>query len=139
MDENTRKINQINSNDNEYYTCKVKTDNKLCAKFEFNTGVKQGEGLSPALFIVALHRVIKRSDQRGTIYTNSNQICAYADGIVIITTSRETIIEIYKEIEEKARKIGLKVNERKTKYMIISTSESKRKPQYLKVEGKLFT
>jgi hypothetical protein len=42
-------------------------------------------------------------------------------------------------MEEKAGKIGLKVNERKTKYMIMSRSESRRKPQDLKVEGKSFT
>jgi hypothetical protein len=61
----------------------------------------------------------------------STKICADADG-VIITRFREQIIEIYKEIEEKARNIGLEVNGRKTKYMIISTSESRRKPQYLR-------
>jgi hypothetical protein len=33
----------------------------------------------------------------------------------------------------------LEINERKTKYMIMSASESRRKPQDLKVEGKLFT
>jgi hypothetical protein len=33
----------------------------------------------------------------------------------------------------------LEINERKTKYMIMSTSESRGKPQDLKVEGKLFT
>jgi hypothetical protein len=41
-------------------------------------------------------------------------------------------------MEEKAGKIGLKVNERKTKYVIMSTSESSRKPQDLKVDGKSF-
>jgi hypothetical protein len=48
---------------------KVKIDNELSAKFEFNTRVKQGDGLSAALFLVALHSVIKSIDQRGTIYT----------------------------------------------------------------------
>jgi sorting nexin-29 len=118
---------------------KVKKDNTLSAKFEFNTGVKQGGGLSAALFIVALHSVIKSTDQRATIYTKSSQICAYADDIVIITRCREKIIDIYKEIKEKARKIRLEENERKRNYMIMSTSESRRKTQDLKVEGKLFT
>jgi hypothetical protein len=113
--------------------------NKLSAKFEFNTGVKQGGGLSASLFIVALHSVIKSTDQRGTIYIKSSQICVYADDIVIITRSGEEITEMYKEIEEKAGMIGLEVNERKTIYMNMSISEERRKPQDLKVEGKLFT
>jgi hypothetical protein len=62
---------------------------------------------------VTLHSVIKSIDQRGTIYTKSSEICPYADDVVI-TKSREKIIEIYKEIEEKARKIGLEVNEKQT-------------------------
>jgi hypothetical protein len=38
-------------------------------------------------------------------------------------------------MQEKAGKIGLEVNERKIKYASMSTSESRRKPQDLKVEG----
>jgi hypothetical protein len=41
-------------------------------------------------------------------------------------------------MQEKEGNIGLEVNERKTKYMIMSTSESRRKRQDLKVEGKSF-
>jgi hypothetical protein len=41
---------------------KVKVDNKLSVKFEFNAGVKQGDCLSAVLFIVALHIVIKSTD-----------------------------------------------------------------------------
>jgi hypothetical protein len=36
--------------------------------------------------------------------------------------SREEMIERYKEMEDKAWKIGLEVNERKIEYMIMSTS-----------------
>jgi hypothetical protein len=60
------------------------------------------------------------------------------DDIVIIVTSREKIIDIYKKMQENPGKIGLEVNERKTKYMIMSTSDSRRKPEDLKVEGKSF-
>jgi hypothetical protein len=60
------------------------------------------------------------------------------DDIVIIASTRQKITEIYKKMEDKARKIGLKINESKTKYMIMSMSENRRKTQDLKVEGKSF-
>jgi sorting nexin-29 len=110
----------------------------LHASFDFNVGVKQGNDLLAVLFIVALHSVIKTIDQRGTVFTKSSQICAYADNIVIIARSSEKIIGIYKKMQEKAGKIRLEVNERKTIYMVMSTSDSRRKPEDLKVEGKSF-
>jgi hypothetical protein len=78
---------------------------------------------------VALHSVINDIDQRGIIYAKSSQICAYANDIVIIARPREDVSVIYKESEEKAGKIGLEVNG--TKYMILLTSYSRRKPQDL--------
>jgi hypothetical protein len=41
-------------------------------------------------------------------------------------------------MQEKAGHIGLELSETKTKYMIMSTSDSRRKPEDLKVEGKSF-
>jgi hypothetical protein len=103
----------------------VKAQN-LNSMLELNKGTVYQQYYS-----LALHSVIKTTDQRGTLFTKSSQICAYADAIVIIARSREKIIEIYKKMEEKSGKKGLEVNERKT-------SKSRRKPQDIKVEGKAF-
>jgi len=72
---------------------RVKTDNQISAPFKFNKGVKQGDGLSTALFIVALalHSAPQEIDQRGTLYTKSNQICAYADDAIIVTRSENIL------------------------------------------------
>jgi hypothetical protein len=81
----------------------LKTDIRLSATFEFNAGVKQGDALSTVVLIVALRSIMKDIDRRGTIYTKSSQICAYADDTVIIARSGENIIVIYKEWEKKQR------------------------------------
>ena len=70
---------------------RVKIDNQLGVPFEYDKGVKQGDGLSTTLFILALHNAVQEIDQRGTIYTKSSQICAYADDVVIVTRSEKCI------------------------------------------------
>jgi hypothetical protein len=93
------------------------------APFEFNKGVKQGERLSTTLFILALHNAAQEIDQRGTFYTKSSQISACADDLVIVTRSGNRLRQVYREIEKKTQQMGLKVNEKKTKYMIVSATQ----------------
>jgi len=63
----------------------VEIDNRKSRNFEFNTEVKEADGLSAAVFIIALHKVIQEIDKRGTIFNKLSKICAYADDVVLIT------------------------------------------------------
>jgi len=90
------------------------------------------------LFILSLHNAAQEIDQRGTIYTKSSQICAYADDVVIVTRSESRLRQVYKEIEDKTQQMGLIVNEKKTKHMIVSATQKGRQTQNWKVGDKVF-
>jgi sorting nexin-29 len=111
----------------------IKIGNKLSEVFTFNAGVKQEDGLSRVLFNLVLHQAVDKVNQRGTIYFKSSQICAYADDIVIVARNISTLKQIYLELEKEAERFGLVVNERKTKYMVMSTSSIKRTPQSISI------
>jgi hypothetical protein len=81
---------------------KVKIGNKLSETFDFSLGIKQGDGLSAVLFFLAMHKAVNKIDQRGTIFTKSSQICAYADDIVIVMRSKRRLIQMCEELEKEA-------------------------------------
>jgi hypothetical protein len=72
-------------------TARVKVTNTLGNSFTINAGVRQGDGLSTTLFILALHYVVQKMDQRGTIFTKLSQICAHADDIVIVARTQKKL------------------------------------------------
>ena len=113
----------------------MKIDSQISAAFEFNKGVKQGDGLSTDLFI---HSAAQERDQRGTIYKKSSRMCAYADDVVIVTRPETRLRQVYREIEEKPQQMGLIVNEKKTKYVIVSATQKGRQTQNWKVGDKIF-
>jgi len=65
-------------------TARVKVTNKLSDSFTFHAGVRQGDGLSTTLFILALHHGVQKIDQRGTIFTKLSQICVHADDMCCV-------------------------------------------------------
>jgi hypothetical protein len=71
--------------------------------------------------------------RKGTISTKSSQICAYADDVVIVSGSETRLRQLYRETEEKPQQTGLIVNEKKTKYMIVSAIQKGRQTQNWKV------
>src|SRR5215475_15085388 len=80
-------------------------------------GVRQGDPLSALLFSVVLDSVISNIEVRGNITTRLKQICAYADDIVIIGRTQQTIIDTFCKLKQEALNAGLIVNNNKTKYL----------------------
>ena len=117
---------------------RVKIDNQINAPIKFSKGFKQSDGLSATLFILALHNAAQEINQRGTVYTKSSQICAYAADVVIVTRSEARLRQVYREIEENTQQMGLLVNEKKAKYMIVSTTQKGQQTQNWKLGDKVF-
>jgi hypothetical protein len=108
------------------FSC-VKLPGNLTEYFEVKNGVRQGDALACLLFNLALEWSIRDSgiNTRGTIFTKSVQLLAYADDIVIIARTKKALTDAFTAIERSAIKIHLSVNESKTKYMpVCKTTES---------------
>lgn len=126
------RITMVHSN------CQVKIQNKLTDNFVTDIGLRQGDGLAPILFNLVLEKVIRemKIHSAGTIATKSYQIVGYADDMNIVGRTVSDVKETYCKLEEEARKVGLVVNEEKTK--LLPMKQTRRLGQYLTVEGKNF-
>ena len=78
------------------------------------------------LFNLALEKAVRDADidTRGTIYYKSVQLLAYADDIDIIGRSPKAVKETFSKLEKAAKNMGLKINEKKTKYMEMTNKQS---------------
>jgi hypothetical protein len=74
---------------------------------------------------IVLEVIVQRADQQttGTIYNKEKQLLAYADGIDIVDRSQSAVRDSYLALEREAAKVGLKINEQKTKYMIAAQND----------------
>jgi len=67
----------------EHPTAKVKVNNAYTLEFRVESGVKQGDPLSPTLFSLVINTVLKKLDLRGNISTQHRQLMAHADDVLI--------------------------------------------------------
>ncbi|VVC38751.1 Reverse transcriptase domain [Cinara cedri] len=101
---------------------KVKLANTLSQPVEVVTGLRQGDALSPVLFNLVLEKIVREINlcEGVELGRSTINILAYADDISLMGRSREMIIKMGKSFIKAAEKVGLRVNEEKTKYMVVS-------------------
>ena len=104
---------------------RVKVQNLLSESFETLTGLRQGDELSTKLFNIALEGICRRArlELSGSIFNKSTQLLAYADDIDIVGRNSRSITEVYTKLEREAGRIGLQVNEDKTKLLMVAASD----------------
>lgn len=103
--------------------CKIKIGTFISDSFEVQSGVRQGDGLSPILFNFVLEKALQklRNENIGISLGNYKiNLLAYADDIVILGQTEDDIRKLFKLLEDETRITGLKINSDKTKYMQIS-------------------
>ena len=113
----------------------IKIDGQLSEPFTVLNGLRQGDALSPVLFNFALEWVMRKIQEIPRIFTARGMklILAYADDIDIISDNLGEATRTYMRLEEEAKKIGLTINEQKTKYMHMKRYSILRTPSNLSI------
>jgi len=119
---------------------KVSFGGEVSDEFPVTTGLRQGDALLPALFNIALELVVRKVliQAKGIKMNNNNEltVVAYADDIVLIAESEDDLRNTTSTLLNEGKEIGLKINESKTKYMILSRRNHN--INYLKVDDHKF-
>jgi hypothetical protein len=106
-------------------TCCLKIQNDCSESFETQQGLRQGDVLSTLLFNVMLEIIVRRANLQttGTICNNETQLLAYANDIDMYGRSQSAVWDAYLALEREAAKVGLKINQQKTKNMIAARND----------------
>ncbi|KAF6201218.1 hypothetical protein GE061_005665 [Apolygus lucorum] len=121
----------------------VRTANASSGEFPITMGVRQGDVLSPLIFILVMDEVLKECETKCRAFHLGNwrlqpvrfSALAFADDVMLLAKSEEALQHNLNIWDEELRKRGLRINLAKTKSMVIAREEIKH--QNLRVGGEL--
>lgn len=109
-------------------TCAVLIGKDLTTPFDTKRGFRQGDSLSCDFFNLMMEKIVRAADLRntGTIFNRSIMLLAYADDIDIVGINARYISAAFSALDRESRRMGLMVNEDKTKYLLSAAKQSSR-------------
>jgi len=78
---------------------------------------------------------MRKLEIRGNITTRLKQACVYGDDVVLVTRTKQALINTFQKIRQEAEKYGLTVNQNKTKYMRHFRTQTNGKDREIEIEG----
>ena len=104
----------------------VRIGKDLSEPFDTKRGFRQGDSLSCDFFNLMLESIVRAAElnRSGTIFYKSVQLLAYADDIDIIGLNNRAVSSAFSKLDKEAKRMGLVVNEDKTKYLLSSNKQS---------------
>jgi sorting nexin-29 len=123
-----QKVIKITKTTMKYSVTQIRIQSSLSEPLKVNNELGQGDPLACLLFNIALERAVREANIQITGHTfhKSAQILAYADEVDIEARTKAALIEAFSALEKSAKKMGLKINQEKTKFMIVIPPKKRR-------------
>ncbi|KAI5729084.1 hypothetical protein M8J77_025142 [Diaphorina citri] len=119
--------------------CKVRVNGETSTSFSVRSGVRQGDGISPTLFNIAIEGALQKvKNTRGGVEIGKViNILAFADDVVIIAENLNDLKELTKVLIKETSEVGLKINETKTKFMHVKRNKED-SPSHITIDNYKF-
>lgn len=89
--------------------------------FEVKSGLKEGDALSPALFNLALEKIIRNTNENRRMEVSIDQVVlVYSNDILVMSETKEEVINTTSKLINASKRIELNLNKEKTKCMVVS-------------------